>query len=103
MDANDLESFLADEATHAEEHKDAAEAPGTTAKRPGGSRGRVFSIRVSEAEARALESVARREGIPPSTLARAWITERLAANDGLTDVHSIAEALATFSRRLAAY
>ncbi|WGW13440.1 hypothetical protein LWF01_06700 [Saxibacter everestensis] len=56
---------------------------------------------MTESEISALEAAAERAGIPASTLARTWISERLAASD-TTDVHAIADALATFSRRLAA-
>ena len=75
----DIEGFLKEEAEYAEAHMDAPEKPGTLALRPGLAKGKVFSIRLSEAEVAALEKTAGEVGVPASTLARSWITERLAA------------------------
>ncbi|WP_166982175.1 hypothetical protein [Paramicrobacterium fandaimingii] len=72
------------------------------ATRPGGTRARVYSIRLTEAEVAALEAVAERDGVPASTLARSWIVERLSTDGDVDDVRVIADALATFSQRLAA-
>ncbi|MCW4456710.1 hypothetical protein [Microbacterium sp. MPKO10] len=98
----DTAGFLREEAEHAEANKDAPERAGTVATRPGGARARVYSIRLTEAEVAALEVVAEREGVPASTLARTWIVERLSTDGDVDDVHVIADALATFSQRLAA-
>jgi hypothetical protein len=62
----------------------------------------VYSVRLSELEAAALEAAAERAGVPASTLARAWIAERLAEDDGSTDLQSIANTLDILSRRLSA-
>lgn len=97
---SDVNNLLRQEAEHAETHKDAPEQPGTKASRPGGGRARVFSIRLTEAEFDALDAAAVQQGMPASTLARAWITERLAADGHIDDVQAIADALANFSRRL---
>ena len=95
-----IEDALRQEAEHAETHKDAPLKADVVATRPGGGRARVLSVRLSESEASALEAAAQRAELPASTLARTWITEKLAAEDGLSDVHAIADALATFSERL---
>lgn len=92
--------LLKREAEHAETNKDAPEHDGTVALRPGGKAARVYSLRLSESEVRALEAAAARIGMPASTLARTWISERLATEDDTIDVHAIADALAAFSRRL---
>jgi hypothetical protein len=99
---NEFEQFLQDEAEHAEVNKDAPLTPQTRVSRPGGQRARVYSIRLTESEVAALEAAAERAGVPASTLARAWIAERLAEDDGSTDLQSIANTLDILSRRLSA-
>lgn len=99
---NDLEAFLREEAEHAEANKDAPLTSKTVVTRPGGSRGRVYSIRLTDDDVTALEAAAERAGVPPSTLARTWIIERLAEDDGSTDLRAMAETLEVISRRLAA-
>ncbi|MDJ1372471.1 hypothetical protein [Gulosibacter molinativorax] len=96
-----IEDQLRDEAEYAEQHIDAPLRDGTTITHRG-QRSRVFSIRLGESEYTALEAAAEKAGLPASTLARTWITTRLAAEDENADAHDIADALATFSRRLAA-
>ncbi len=100
--SKDLEAFLRAEAEHAEMNKDAPLTAETVVSRPGGSRGRVYSIRLTDDEVAALEAAAEQAGIPASTLARTWILERLAEDDGSTDLHAMAETLELFSKRLAA-
>lgn len=97
----DIAELLQAEAEHAESHADAPLRDGTAITHRG-QRTRVFSIRLAESEFAALEGAAEKAGLPASTLARTWITARLAADDETADVHDIADALATFSRRLAA-
>lgn len=97
---SEFERFLQEEAEHAEANKDAPITPGTRISRPGGQRARVYSVRLSESEVTALEAAAARAGMPASTLARSWITERLAEDDGTTDLHAIADTLELLSRRL---
>lgn len=99
-DDSNIADVLRAEAEAAEANPDAPAKPGTVITRHG-QRSRVYSIRLAESEITALEAAAERAGIPASTLARTWIAERLAADD-TTDVHAIADALAAFSRRLAA-
>lgn len=96
----DLVDLLEQESVASERNPDAPMRPGTVVSRRGRA-SRIYSIRLSENEIDALESAATRTGVPASTLARSWIVERL-AEDELTDVQAIADALATFSRRLAA-
>lgn len=100
-DEKSIDGILRDEAEAAEADPDAPAKPGTVITRHG-QRSRVYSIRLGESEIDALEAAAERAGVPASTLARAWIAERLAADGHTTDVRAIADALAAFSRRLAA-
>ena len=96
-----LTELLRSEAENAEKNKDAPTRTETTVTRPGG-RAKVYSIRLSEDEVTAIEVAAERAGVPASALVRSWIIERLAADDGITDLHAIAGALDNFSKRLAA-
>ena len=98
MSINDL---LRTEAEHAEQHPDTPTTPGTIITRPGGA-ARVYSLRLTGDQVADLEAAAERAGVPASALARTWISERLAADDGTTDLHAIAQTLETFSKRLAA-
>ena len=99
--SQDINDLLRTEAEAAEANPDAPVKPDTVITRHG-QRSRVYSIRLAESEIAALEVAAKRAGIPASTLARTWIAERLASDETM-DVHAIADALAVFSRRLAAY
>lgn len=47
--------------------------------RPNRGHSRVYSVRLSEEEHTAVKSLASEQGIPPSTLIRSWIVERLRA------------------------
>lgn len=98
---DDIAELLRAEAEAAEANPDAPLRDGTIIERHG-QRSRVFSIRLAESEMSALEAAADRAGMAASTLARTWIAERLASSGDVDDVHAIADALATFSRRLAA-
>jgi hypothetical protein len=77
MSDEDVRELLRREAEHAEQHQDAPAAPDTTVTRPGATRSTVYSIRLAPTEVAALEAQADAAGIPPSTLARAWIIEHL--------------------------
>jgi len=96
-----LSDLLKAEAEYAEAHKDAPLKEGTIITHRG-QRSRVFSIRLSESEFTALEEASKRLGVPSSTLARQWISERLASDTEPTDLQGIANALAVFSKRLSA-
>ena len=94
-----LAELLADEAEHAEQHADAPERPGTRASRPGGARARVLSVRLSDAEATALDAAAERAGLTPSALIRSWIADRL-ADDTTTDPRALARVLESIAHRV---
>jgi predicted DNA binding CopG/RHH family protein len=98
--ADQVSQLLKQEAEYAEAHKDAPPRDGTVVTHRG-QRTKVFSIRLSDSELAALEVAASAVGVPPSTLARQWIAERLVSEHEPADLQEIATALATFSRRLA--
>lgn len=75
---DDLGKMLAEEAEHAELHKDAAPGPDTKISRPNRARSHVFSVRLNDAEMKQLAAVAARAAVPPSTMARSLITQQLA-------------------------
>jgi len=96
---DNLDALLAAEAEHAENHKDAPIKPGTRISRPGGARAKVLSVRLTEAEAAALEAAADRAGSTPSALVRDWITDRLISDDA-TDPRELARALESIAHRV---
>lgn len=98
---SELNELLRDEAENAESNKDAPANSATRVIR-GKGRVKVYSVRLSDDEVGELEAAARRAGVPASTLARMWITERLAKDDGTTDLNAMAQTLEAFSKRLAA-
>jgi hypothetical protein len=74
---NEFERFLENEADHIEANKDAPITSQTRVSRPGEQRARVYSVRLTESEAIALEAAAQHAGVPASTLSHSWIAERL--------------------------
>ncbi len=75
--SDDLDKMLAEEAEHAEEHKDAEPGPDTKISRPNRARSHVFSVRLNDAEMKQLAAIAARAAVPPSTMARSLITQQL--------------------------
>ncbi|KYH43140.1 hypothetical protein [Branchiibius sp. NY16-3462-2] len=58
-----------------EEAKDSPYPEGTSGTRP--NRQKVYSVRLSEQEEAEVQRVAAAKHLPPSTLVRSWILERL--------------------------
>lgn len=99
---SDVERLLKEEAEYAEAHKDEPLRGGTSIVR-GGQKSKVYTLRLTESEYARLEIVAEKVGLPPSTLVRTWIAERLAAEDPeRADFQAMASTLEAFSKRLAA-
>lgn len=99
---SDIERLLKEEAEYAEMHKDEPLRGGTSIVRHG-QKSKVYTLRLSESEYARLEIVAEKVGLPPSTLVRTWIAERLAAEDPeRADFQAMASTLEAFSKRLAA-
>ena len=99
MTEKSIDQILRDEAEHVEAHKDAALRDGTVITHKN-QRSYVFSIRLSESERTALEQAAHLASVAPSSLARAWIAERLASGATPTDVVGVANTLETLADQL---
>ena len=69
-----LAARLREESENSKDDPYPAEATGT---RPNNTRSRVYSIRLSATEQDELARVADAKHLPPSTLVRSWILERL--------------------------
>ncbi|MFT3944454.1 MAG: hypothetical protein QM705_11640 [Ancrocorticia sp.] len=99
---SDIERLLKEEAEYAEAHKDEPLRGGTSIIRRG-QKSKVYTLRLTESEYARLEIVAEKVGLPPSTLVRTWIAERLAAEDPeRADFQAMASTLEAISIRLAA-
>ena len=94
-----IDQILRDEAEYVEAHKDAGLRDGTVITHKN-QRSYVFSIRLSESERTALEQAAHLASVAPSSLARAWIAERLTSEVPPTDVHGVANTLDTLASQL---
>lgn len=62
-----------------ERTKDDPYPPGTVVTRPNAGRDRPFTIRLTKEEMDELQRVADAAHLPASTMARAWLLERLAS------------------------
>jgi hypothetical protein len=71
-----VEELLEQEARASESNRDAPVKPGTKVS-PGHGRSKVYSVRLNQDEVEQLEQVAEHLGLPPSTMVRSWIVERL--------------------------
>jgi hypothetical protein len=75
--------------------------PGTVYTRPNRARSAMFSLRLNPEELAAVQALAEAQGVPASTLARAWIVQRLAAeNTGPNDTATMLDRLETDVRVL---
>src|ERR1700728_212693 len=75
--SKDIESRITEEAAASEENPDAPIASGAKVDRPNRARSSVYSIRLNPDEVAAVQSLADDAGLPPSTLVRSWIVERV--------------------------
>jgi hypothetical protein len=80
--STDIERLLAEEAADSEANPDAPVAAGSTVTRPNRARSTVYSIRLNPEEVAAVQALAEAAGLPPSTLVRSWIIERMRAENG---------------------
>ena len=99
MSEENIDHKLRHEAEHVEPYKNAALRDGTVITHKN-QRSYVFSIRLSESERTALEQAAHLASVAPSSLARAWIAERLTSEVPPTDVHGVANTLETLASQL---
>lgn len=102
MTEKSIEQILREEAEYVENHKDAPLRDGTIITHKN-QRSYVFSIRLSESERSALEKAADGAAMPPSALARQWISERLVSHSSPTDVRGVADVLETMASQLRQY
>jgi hypothetical protein len=73
----DVRKLIEEETEASEARTDAPIPKGAAITRPNQTRSTVYSVRLNPSEVTALQTLADAEGVPPSTLARAWIVERL--------------------------
>jgi hypothetical protein len=86
---SDIERLIDQETEASESSPDAPIPEGTTVTRPNQSRSTVYSIRLNADEVDALQVLAGSAGVPASTLARAWIVDRIRDEQGrMTDAEA---------------
>lgn len=104
--SNDVERQIAEEAAASEENPDAPVPSGAKVSRPNRARSTVYSIRLNPDEVAAVQALADDAGIPPSTLVRSWIVERVRIEQGEVseaeaELHAAQRHLAHLQRHLA--
>lgn len=98
---SDLDELLADEAEHAEQHRNDPSPPGAKGRRPNRAKSEMFSLRLNPEELGAVQDLARRAGVPVSALVRGWIVQRVAAERGTSnDAAAVVDQLEADVRRL---
>jgi predicted transcriptional regulator len=86
---SNIEKILEEETEASEANRDAPIPEGASVTRPNRRRSTVYSIRLNPDEVSALQSLADAAGVPASTLARAWIVDRIREQQaGLTDAEA---------------
>ena len=85
---SDIEKIIEEETDASEANPDAPIAKGAKVTRLNRRRSTVYSIRLNPDEVAALQSIADAAGVPGSTLARAWIVERIQEEAGLSDAEA---------------
>jgi predicted transcriptional regulator len=86
---SEIEKIIEAETEASETNPDAPIPDGAKVTRPNRGRSTVYSIRLNPNEVGALQSIAEAAGIPGSTLARAWIVERIQEEQaGLSDAEA---------------
>lgn len=89
MDEQAAKRLIDAETEASEQNPDAPLPEGAPLSRPNRARSTLFSIRLNADEATDLLSIADTTGLPPSTLARSWIVDRIQAERGdLSDMEA---------------
>ena len=78
MRVDEIAELVASEAAHAEATRDDPYPADTVFERRNAPRSTVYSIRLSAEEVVAVQQAAATAHIPPATLVRSWIKDRLA-------------------------
>jgi len=81
MTRKNIADVLAEEAEHAEQHRDDELAPGYRRPRPPREPAQVYSLRIPVDRLEQLRRLAAEKHLTPSALMRAWVLERLDAED----------------------
>lgn len=98
-----LRQLIQDEAEHAEAtmNDPIPDEALARATRPGRAKSVMFSLRLNPEELAGLQDYAQAQGVPASTIARAWIVSRLAAeSNGPDDTATMLDRLETDVRTL---
>lgn len=74
---SNIEKILQEETEASEANRDAPIPQDARVTRPNRGRSTVYSVRLNPDEVAALQSLADAAGVPASTLARAWIVDRI--------------------------
>jgi hypothetical protein len=77
-----IKRLVLEEATASEEKQDAPLSSNASVSRPNRSRSAVYSIRLNPDEVASVQALADEAGLPPSTLVRSWIVERVRIEQG---------------------
>lgn len=97
----DVRTTLAEEAELFEKHKDdAREAHEYTKPLPPRGPAQVYSVRIPVDRLVDLKSLADSQNVPPSTMIRDWVLERLDSEKDPSTLESIAEEAAKATARL---
>jgi hypothetical protein len=82
--SSEIQRLVAEEAAASEANPDAPIPATSTVSRPNRARSTVYSIRLNPEEVAEVQALADAAGVPPSTLVRSWIIERMQAEHGET-------------------
>jgi hypothetical protein len=82
--SSEIQRLVAEEAAASEANPDAPMPATSTVSRPNRARSTVYSIRLNPEEVAEVQALADAAGLPPSTLVRSWIIERIRAEHGGT-------------------
>jgi hypothetical protein len=80
--SSNIKRRIAEEAAASDENQDAPISSGTSVTRPNRALSTVYSIRLNPGEVAAVQTLADEAGLPPSTLVRSWIIERVRLERG---------------------
>jgi len=80
--SSNIKQRILEEAAASDESKDAPISSDASVSRPNRARSAVYSIRLNPDEVASVQALADEAGLPPSTLVRSWIVERVRIEQG---------------------
>jgi hypothetical protein len=83
--SNDISKRIREEIAASDANPDAPISDKANVSRPNQSRSKVYSVRLNPAEVASLQTLADQTGLPPSTLVRSWIIDRLRSTEAQTN------------------